>query len=343
MKKWIWLIPLAIGILFPVMFKSQYLLNVGALVLLFAFWATSWNIIGGYAGQMALGNGVYIGLGAYFTGALFKYNNISPWIGMLIAGLICGIIAVLIGFSVFKLKGTYFAISTTALLHVVRMVWQQEKMIFGWDMGGTAGFRIPWKNGLLNMQFLDKAVYFYIVLGLLMLAMLFVAYIERSKTGYYLLAIRGNQEAAASMGVDVRGYKLRAQFMSTFLLAVGGGVYAMLIQFIEVTRVLGYEMSLQVVLYAVIGGRATVWGPTIAALFLYPLNEFVRNQWGSKLAGISPLIYGFLLMIVIYFLPGGLIIYVNRIQHWFREKRGKKGNMIKTTRKRFKQTGKEDE
>jgi branched-chain amino acid transport system permease protein len=306
---------LVFGVIFavlPLFSNSQYLMSLCVMGFLFAFWSTSWDIIGGYTGQMALGNGVYIGVGAFLTGALFKHNGVSPWIGMIIAGIMCGVLAAALCFPIFKLRGTYFAISTTALLHIIRMLWNENRYILGWDMGGSTGLKLPWVGGFMNMQFLDKTGYYYVTFVLLLALLLGIHFFERSKTGFYFQAIRSNQDAAASMGVNVRMYKVLSQFISVFLLAVGGGVYAMYMQFVDPNRALNYDMTLQVVLYAVIGGRATVWGPFIGAIVLYPINELIRATWGSTLAGISTLFYGVALMLVIYFLPGGVVVYVQK-------------------------------
>ena len=295
-----WFIPvLILAILLPSAFKTEYIAQVAIMALLYASFASAWNIIAGYCGQTALGNGVYIGIGAYITAILFRDYMLSPWIGMLVGGLVSGLISVIISYPVFRLKGTYFAISTTALLHVIRMVVQQERYIFGIDFGGTVGVKIKWFGGLVAMQFVEKRAYYYIALGLLVVILLISSHIKNSKTGYYFMAINSNQNSAASLGVNVRGYKLLAQFLCTFFMGVGGGVYAMLNMFVDPTRVLGYNLSLEVIIFTIVGGRGTLWGPVLGALVLYPINEAIRANFATKLPGISTMIYGVILMLVV--------------------------------------------
>ena len=321
-----------IAAILPAFFSSQYIAGVGTMVFLFAFWALAWDFIGGYTGQMALGNGIYIGIGAFFTGAFFKYLNISPWVGIIMAGLICAVVATAIAFPIFRLHGTYFAISTTAMLYVLRLVWQENRYILGFDMGGTTGLKLPWYGGFMSMQFLDKTVYYYISLIFLIGLMVITYFVENSKTGYYFQAIRSNQDAAASMGIHVQKYKAMAQFMSAFFLGMGGGIYAMFMQYVDPNRAMGYDMALQVVLYAVIGGRASVWGPVLATVILYPINELIRSTLASQYAGISTLFYGVALMIVIYFLPGGIVTYFHKLYEniWAKLSGKKKTSPVKT-------------
>lgn len=294
-------------VLFPVLFRTGYVLQFGINILLYAFCACAWNIIGGYAGQLALGNGVYFGIGAFISAVLFVYEGVSPWIGMLIAGLIAGLISLMIGSITFRLQGSYFALSTVALLHVIRMLFVSNTYILGYKTNGALGLIIPWKGeSFWNMQFLDKTWYYYIMFALLVVGILISRYISKSKMGYYLAAINTNPEAAGSLGVHVKGMKLQAGFISAFLTAVAGTFYAMVIQVVDPTRVLGYDLSVQIMLYAVIGGRGTLWGPIVAAAIMAPLNDLLRASLGASMAGLSLVVYGLALCLIIFFMPRGL-------------------------------------
>ena len=134
--------------------------------------------------------------------------------------------------------------------------------------------------------------------------------IKRSKTGYYFSAVNTNQDAARALGVNATAYKLKAQFISVFFTAVGGGFYVMYIMYLDPTRVLSYSMSIQILLYAIVGGVNTIWGPVLGGLILYPINEGLRTVIGTSASGLSTALYGLLLMLVIYFMPKGVMPWV---------------------------------
>lgn len=293
--------------LYPVFFRSGYVLQFGINILMYAMAAAAWNIIGGYAGQLALGNGVYFGIGAFVSSVLFVYNGISPWIGMLIAGLIAGAIALVLGSITFRLKGSYYALSTVALLFVIKMLFTANTYILGYKTNGALGMTIPWTGeSFANMMFLDKSWYYYIIFGLLIITLLISNYINKSKVGYYLAALNTNPDAAASLGVNVMGMKLLAGFVAAFLTAVCGTFYAFVIQIVDPARVLGYDLSVQIMLYAVVGGMGTLWGPVAAAVIMVPLNDLLRARLGSAMSGLSTVIYGLILCLIVYFMPDGI-------------------------------------
>lgn len=305
------------ALIYPVFFRDGYVLQFGINILMYAMAAVAWNIIGGYAGQLALGNGVYFGIGAFVASVLFVYEGVSPWIGMLIAGLIAGGISLLLGSITFRLKGSYYALSTVALLFVIKMLFTSNTYILGFKTNGALGLTIPWTGeSFSNMMFLDKTWYYYIIFALLVITLLISNYINRSKMGYYLAAINTNPEAAASLGVNVMGMKLRAGFASAFLTAVCGTFYAFVIQVVDPARVLGYDLSVQIMLYAIIGGMGTLWGPVLAAVIMVPLNDLLRAQLGSSMAGLSTVIYGLALCLIVYFMPDGLWKPVSRLGNW---------------------------
>lgn len=294
---------LAIPLLIGNPYFLQYLINM----LLFAYLATAWNIIGGYAGQMAQGNGVYFGIGAYVSTILFVYEDVSPWIGMIVGGAIAVLLALCLGLITFRLSGSYFALSTVALLHVIRLVFLSNNELFGYKTRGAQGIYLPWKGqSFLNMQFEGKTEYYYIILVMFLIAVYISWRIKNSKLGYYLAAINTNQEASSSLGINVMGMKLRASCIAAFLTALGGSFYAQFIMLVDPSRVLGYDLSVQIMLYAAIGGRGTLLGPILAAFMFAPLNDILRAAFGTTVSGLSLVIYGLALMLIIYFVPQGL-------------------------------------
>ncbi len=166
-KKWIWFgIGAVFSITLPMMVSNPYALQFFINMLLFAYLATGWNIIGGYAGQMALGNGVYFGIGAYVSTVLFVYENLSPWVGMVLGGGVAAFIALLMGRMTFRLSGSYFSLSTVAVLHVIRLFVLSSNRLFGYETRGAQGIYVPWRGqSFLNMQFEGKTEYYYIILA----------------------------------------------------------------------------------------------------------------------------------------------------------------------------------
>lgn len=297
-------------LMLPVLISSRYILQSIIMVALYAYWACCWNIVSGFGGSLSLGHAVYIGIGAYVTTILFKMG-LTPWLGMLIGGLLAGLLSLVIGYPCFRLKGSYFTLSTIALLHIVRLLVTSNDYVFGFQVNGAQGLQVPWKGGgFWDMQFIDKRWYLYIILGFLALILFISHWISQSKMGYYLAAINTNQEAANSLGVNVMAVKLKSIFISAFFTAIGGAFYAQLILFLDPQRILGYELSSEIMFFAVIGGVGTVWGPMIGAILLVPVNEITRIFFGTRLTGLAPLLYGVVFMLVVYFMPEGVYKYL---------------------------------
>lgn len=297
----------AILLALPFVITSNYIIQAMIMLLLYAYWASSWNIIGGFAGQMSIGHSAFTGIGAYVSTVLFMQYGVSPWIGMLAGGLISGIFGVLIGYPTFKLKGVYYTLSTIALVNVLRLLVLSEETILGFKTGAALGLKVPWKGGrFIDMQFLEKRNYYFIILAFLMVILFVSSRVKNSKTGYYLAAITTNENAALSLGINVPYYKLKAQFISAFFTAIGGSFYAQLILFLDPTTIFGYDLSVELTVLAMIGGRGTVYGPLIGAFIMVPIKEITRSALGSKFAGLPLVIYGLALMLTVYFFPQGI-------------------------------------
>jgi branched-chain amino acid transport system permease protein len=298
----------------PLLNSKPYFLQVFIMIMLFAYLSSAWNIIGGYTGLLSLGHSAYMGIGAYVSTILFIEYHLTPWVGMIIGGLIAGLFSLLIGYPTFKLRGTYYTLATIAFLNVIGIVVLANQTIFGFTIRGAQGLSIPWKgNSLLNMQFTSKVPYYYLILGFLLLVVGTSYFIKRSRMGYYLAAIKTNQEAASSLGVNVTYYKLLAQLISAFFTAVGGTFYAQFILFIDPLRLLGFDLSFEMALFSVIGGQGTVLGPILGAFILVPISELTRSSITGNLAALPVIIYGLCLMVIIYYLPEGIIKYVPRL------------------------------
>ena len=311
LTSWILLILLGVLIALPQLPKKvmgNYTIHIFVIVMLYAFWGCAWNLLGGFAGQLSQGHAAYIGIGAYTAIVMWNSFGISPWIGMFVAGLVAGIFSLIIGYPCFKLKGSYYTLSTVALLYVLRILFSTETTILGFQTNAALGLKIPWKGeNFWGMQFRGKAPYYYIILAMLVVCFLISVYIRYSKTGYYLSAVRTNQDAAASLGVNVRGMKLKIAFISAFLTAMGGAFYGFFLCMADPNTMFNYDTSVRIVLLSVIGGRGTLMGPLLGAAILTPINEILRAKFGSTIAGLSFVIYGIVTILIIMFLPKGLV------------------------------------
>jgi len=287
--------------LFPFTVLDEGLVRLAMLSLLFAGYATAWNIFSGYSGYISFGHAVFFGLGAFMTAHLFAAHEIPPWIGMLAGGVAAVAIAALIGAITFRagLSGIYFALAmlSVPLIFAPVLVWQGFIEI-------SIPFRIEEKY--LYMSFRGLTEYYYITLGLLVLTMLVTWWVQRNRLGYYLKAINSSEEAAESLGVNTTKYKIYALSLSGFLSALFGGMYAMT-NFIYATEsVFTLAISAQPVILAVAGGLGTLFGPLVAGLTLYPFAEYLRSSLGSTIPGIHNIIYGIFLMFIIIYLPDGI-------------------------------------
>jgi len=303
-------VPLAtfIFLLILPLFLPTYFLHIMVTIFFFAFVSEAWNIIGGYAGQLSLGNAAFLGLGAYGSVLLTYYFNIPPWIGgILIGGASAIILSLITGLACFRLRGPYFAISTLAIGEVMRLLFlNQRKITFG-----AEGVTVPYKgSSLLYFQFLSKVPYYYIALALMILSMYITWRIEKSKLGHYLVAINQNQDAAEAIGVNSIRAKQIALSASAFLTAIGGTFYAQYIYFIDPDFVFGLGLSIEFALIAIVGGVGTVMGPIIGSFLLRPAMEITNAFLGATYMGVHLIVYGGLLIAVVMLKPEGLIGWV---------------------------------
>ncbi len=299
---------------FPLVFTLPYPRDVMIRIFLYAMLATAWNLLAGYCGQISLGHAVFFGTGAYTSTVLVKQSWLgdwaNPWLGMLLGVVLAVALSQVIGYPVFRLRGHYFAIATIAVGEIV------QTLVINWDwIGGARGLFVPIKrpDSFLNFQFHEsKQNYYYVALGLLLLALWLNWRIIRSRTGYYFRAIREDQDAAASLGIPVARYKQRAMAVSAGLTALGGTFYAQYIFFIDPESVLPLSLSILICLVAVLGGVGTLWGPLIGAAILVPLGELTRVQLGGTGKALDLLVYGLLIMVVSVIQPGGLMALAQR-------------------------------
>ncbi len=295
---------------FPLVFTLPFPRHLMITIFLYAMLAQAWNLLAGYCGQISLGHAVFFGTGAYTSTILVNQLGVTPWAGMLVGAVLAIALSQAIGYPVFRLRGHYFAIATIAVGEIV------QTLMINWDWaGGARGLFVPMKrpDSVVNFQFHDsKQTYYYIALGLLLLALWITRRTERSRTGYYFRAIREDQDAAASLGIPVTRYKQRAMALSAGLTALGGTFYAQYILFIDPESVLPLSLSILICLVAVLGGVGTLWGPVIGAAILVPLSEGTRIYLGGTGKALDLLIYGALIMLISVIQPGGIMALAQR-------------------------------
>lgn len=279
----------------PFLFQARYAQHVLILILLYVTLGSAWNLLGGFAGQLSLGHAAFFGIGAYSAAIVASKSSLSPWLGMLIGPLIVLPLASLVGWICFRLRGPYFTLATIAIGEMIRLVALNWRGL----TGGAVGVVIP--PSIFSGT--SKLPYYFVILIIACGTVTLCYFISRSKLGYYLLAIREDQETAESIGINTTRYKLVALSISASLTALAGAFYANYFLFVDPTVVLPLALSVEIVLMAIIGGLGTVQGPVIGAILLKLSSEIFRNQFAKA----NLLIYGVLLVVVILFLPEGLL------------------------------------
>jgi len=301
---------LALGLLLVAPpFLPPYFLEILIGMLLFGYLGAAWNILGGYAGQFSFGHAAYFGIGAYTSTLLFLRLGVTPWLGMLAGGGLAAAFGLAAGYLSFRygLRGPYFSLVTLAFAEMLRVVAVNTKAL-----GSSLGLVIPNREAsVLNFVFGGKLPYYYVILAMALGAVWITRRLERSKLGYALRAIRENEDAAEAAGVDALGMKLRAMALSSFLTALGGTFYAQYFAYIDPTITFGPAVSIQGLLQAIVGGAGTVLGPLLGAFVLTPVSELSRAAIRGR-AGVDVMIYGIVLILVISFLPNGIMGWVRR-------------------------------
>ncbi|MDS1139582.1 branched-chain amino acid ABC transporter permease [Pusillimonas sp. SM2304] len=296
------LVFLALVALFPIFVSDSYALHFVWKILFWTVAACAWNIAGGYAGQFSLGHAAFFGIGAYTSTILFISFGVSPWLGMFVGAVLAALVSVVLAKLTLRLKGPFFALATIAFAEVLRIVVVNMRDI----TGGSQGLSVPFQPGIGNMMFGGREAYLYVMLALLVIVVLITHALERSWLGYSLAAIRNDEEAAETLGVDTEAMKILATGISAFLIAIVGTLYAQYILLIEPSTVMGLDFSIQVAVIAIIGGMATPAGPILGALLIVPLSEYLRAEFGGTFQGLYLLVYGALLMIMVIFMPTGM-------------------------------------
>lgn len=301
-------------ILIPWLITSRYFLHIFIMIFFYGYLAMCWNILGGYAGQHSFGHAAFVGIGAYTSALLFAHAGVSPWFGMLIGGGVAGLVGLCFGYMSFRygLKGPYFLLVTIAFAEVLVYTALNIRAV-----GGASGISIPLMgNAPKFFQFEGKIPYYYTIM-IMTVGMIGITYaIQRSRIGYYWIALRENEDAAQTLGVNALRYKLWAVVLSAFFSALGGTFYAQYFMFIDPPSILGLGLSVEIVIYVIVGGVGTILGPIFGAFLLFPLAELTRAIFAGKTGGIHLMVYGIILVISIIFMPGGIVGKLSQRKFW---------------------------
>ncbi len=316
-KGYAFLIALGGLVLLPQIVHNPFFLHLVIMILFYAALGGAWNIIGGFAGQLSLGHTAFFGVGAYTCVLLNLYTGLNPWAGMGVGMIVTAIFGAAISYPCFRLRGPFFTLATIAFAEVLRIL-----VIYFKDFTkGSVGITIPQNMGLANFMFLEKAPYLYIILIFALAVFLVSFMIEKSRFGYYLQALREDEDAAESLGINTARIKLKAAVISAALTSIGGVFYAQYILFIEPYSEFSLDLSIQFALIPMIGGMGTAIGPIIGSFVLTPLQELLRSWLGGGFAGVYLVIYGIILILVVIFMPQGILGVFKRKEVGARENR----------------------
>jgi ABC-type branched-subunit amino acid transport system ATPase component/ABC-type branched-subunit amino acid transport system permease subunit len=300
---------------YPVVSDDLYYQNMIILSLVFAIGAVGLNVISGYGGYVSLGQGAFLGLGAYTLAILSTRVDVSVWIWVPAAGLVAGGFAALLGVIALRTRGPAFVIMTIAFLFLLQIVatnWSELT-------DGTAGITLPLPTWSIDIQ---NWPFYYALAGLLGLSLLMSWRIRRTKFGMGLVAMREDEDKAATVGVNTPVYKLLGFVASAVFVGMAGAIYGYYLSFVDPIGMFNILLSVQILLSMLLGGRGTLLGPALGAFLIEPLNEWSNNNLGGGNSRL--LVFGGLMALVVLFLPRGIIPTVRDLVE-ARRKRGKAG------------------
>lgn len=321
--------------LVPISLQSTYALHIMILTFISIIMGSAWNILGGYTGQYSVGHSAYFGVGAYTTMILLQFRHIAPWYGMWAGVGAAMITALIIGSICFRLRGPYFVLASIAVAEIFRVSALNLKDVTNGAEGILVTELPPLKFGhTVITDFSSKVPFFYTGLVTTLVVILVTRGVQHSKLGYYFQAIREDQDAAHSLGINPTLYKNIALLISAAFTSVAGSLYAVYVGFIDPGTVFSLDVSVQIVTIAIIGGIGTILGPVIGAVVLVSLSEALRSNaltnalihgglvradsrvgtfLKENLSHAHVLIYGILVVIVILFMPQGLLGFGRRM------------------------------
>jgi len=288
-------------LLFPLLHLTlgglNFYLNILLIMFMHSALASSWNIIGGYAGYISLGHNVFFAIGGYFSGVLLIYFDVPVFVSAIFAGVLALLFGLLIGGITLRVRGPAFIIATVALVLVVRII------LDNWEyVGGSNGMSLPL---LIKSADYAKIPFYY---GMLLVAMgaVYLSYrVRHSKLGLGLRAISQDEIKAESAGIPTSAYKILAFALSGFFIGTAGALWGQYLTYIRPNIFLIVLVGAQMVLMCILGGKGTVAGPVVGAVLVIVINEFVLSHFGGTELNIFGT--GLLMLLVLIFFPDGVV------------------------------------
>jgi branched-chain amino acid transport system permease protein len=330
------LVPLAVRLAFPE--AEKYYLHLLIQILIWSFIYTGWSLMGRF-GLTSFGHGAFTGIGAYVTVLLWNYAGLTPWLGIPVAVVVAVVVALLVGYPCFHLRivGHYFALLTLALTEFVRLCIVGLRDYTGGSLG-TQPRRFGDGISLYALQFEpDRVLSYYIALLLWAVGLYIWWRVDRSMDRYALNAASQDEDAAASVGINVTREKLKIIAISAAMCAVGGAIYAQYQMYIGPDTITGLGVSLNIVFAVVAGGMWVMLGPTVGAVFTQVLSEVLRvsiqgsatmqSIFGQGALALDTMIYGLLLILFIIYMPKGILGTLLEWREKKRPARGDSGNL----------------
>lgn len=291
-------------VLVPLLVTRTDVITWFTFTLLYITLSQSWNILGGYTGQQNLGHAAFFGIGALCARFLWLYGLTLP-VALLAGGLAATVFAIIIGFPAFRLKGVYFVIGTLVLAEILRMVF---------DTILPRAHVLPSK--ILNVYSLIPR--YYLSLLVAVLTVVTVYWLSRSRLGMGLISIREDEDAAEASGVDTHKYKLLAFLMSTFIAGLAGGIYAYYAAAARPGYLFSPIWTFDAVIIVFVGGVGTIVGPIIGAVFFVLLKQLLSLYLPG---GMHVLVFGVLFIIVVLYLPEGLVGLIGKMRRALSKRR----------------------
>ena len=307
--------------LVPLFVRAPYLLHIFNITFYMATASMAWSILGGMTGQNSLGHACFMGMGAYISSLLVIKFSLSPWLSLPIAMVVTGIMAMILFYPCFILKGPYFTLVTIAFSEVIR------NFLINWPYANRAnGILLPFgADSLSHFRFFSKVPYFYAGIVMMVLVYFFIKKLDKSKIGFALKTIREDEDVAAAIGIYPTKYKVIAVGISAMITAVTGFYYASYLRYIDPDIML-QTYSTQFVLPAIIGGIRFVSGPILGAFILVPLSEFLRSALGNIFPGVNLIVYAITLILIIRFQPVGIMGWWHKMRERRAQIKGLSGN-----------------